>query len=115
MNRVLVGCNENKNIEISNEVFHTCGNIFELDESNIFTYETVDYFSETVRNYYTICPNCGHIILINESNLTKELKNIALEKSEDDPLLYKKNILRAQLIYLESITPEAKIRAKINW
>lgn len=113
MNKILINCEENKNIEISNEVIHTCGSIFELEENKIFTYETVDHFSETVRNYYTICPNCGNLILVEESNLTPEMKNIALQKNEDDPLLFKKNILRAQLIYLESITP--KVKSRVLW
>ena len=115
MNKILIDCKENKNMEISNEVIHTCGSIFELEESNIFTYETVNHFSEIVRNYYTICPNCGHLILIDENSLTQEMKNTALAKSEEDPLLLRKNILKAQLIYLESITPKVKTRTRTNW
>lgn len=115
MNKILIDCKENKNIEISNEVIHTCGSVFELEESNIFTYETIDHFSETVRNYYTICPNCGHLILVEENTLTTEMKNAALEKSEEDPLLLRKNILKSQLIYLESITPKVKTKIRINW
>ena len=115
MDKILISCIENKNVEVINEVTHTCGSTFELNESEVYTFETVDHFSETIRNYYTICPTCGHLILLNEERLTKEMKEIALQKSDNDPLLLKKNILRAQLIYLESITPEAKVRARINW
>lgn len=115
MNKIFVNCVENKNIEVTNEVTHTCGSTFELDKSEVYTYETVDHFSEIVRNYYTICPTCGHLIILNEERLTKEMKEMALQKSDNDPLLLKKNILRAQLIYLESITPKVKARTRIKW
>lgn len=115
MNKIMINCEENNKTEILNEVTHICGNRFELEESNIYMYETVDHFSEEITVYYTICPNCGQLIIINENRLTKDLKLSAVQKSENDPLLLKKNILRSQLIYLESITPKAKIRAKIKW
>lgn len=110
MNKILVNCEENEDTVVLNELTQACGEVFELDESNIFTYETVNHFSEAVRNYYTICPNCGHLFLIKGEDLTIEMKNVALRKSEDDPLLFKKNILRAQLIYLESITYKTKTK-----
>ena len=110
MNKILVSCEENEDTVVLNELTQTCGEVFELDESTIFTYETVNHFSEIVRNYYTICKNCGHLILINSEELTIEMKNIALKKSVEDSLLFKKNILRAQLIYLESITQKTKTK-----
>ena len=64
---------------------------------------------------HLICPNCGYIILLDEKILSEEIKLSARGLKEEDPLLYRKNNLKSELIYLESITPKVKERTKINW
>lgn len=113
MNKIMIQCIEDKNIDISNNRTRTCGGLFELNEDNIFTMETVDHFSDTVRYYYSICPNCGNLVLVKEEILPYKMKDIAIQKSKEDPLLFRKNSLISQLIYLESLTPKVKTRRRI--
>ena len=73
------------------------------------------YDDFVIGQYYTICPNCGYIILLDENILPEEIKLSARGLKEEDPLLYRKNNLKSELIYLESITPKVKARTRINW
>ena len=66
-----------------------------------------------IGQYYTICPNCGYIILLDENVLPEEIKLSARGLKEEDPLLFRKNELKSELIYLESITP--KVKARVLW
>ena len=113
MNKIMIKCIEDENIDISNNSARTCSGLFELNEDNIFTMETVNHFSETVRYYYSICPNCGSLIPVKEEILTHKMKDIAIQKTKEDPLLFRKNNLISQLIYLESLTPKVKARRKL--
>ena len=81
--------------------------------ANIFYVETSIYDDFTIGQYYTICPNCGYIILLDENILSEEIKLSARRLKEEDPLLYRKNNLKSELIYLESITP--KVKARVLW
>lgn len=115
MDKIIIECIEDNKSELSRDINHTCGNIFELDKNNIFAVNTINCFSESETCYYTICPECGYLVLLEEERLTEEIKEEARNKSENDPLLYRKNNLKSQLIYLESITPKVRVRSKINW
>ena len=113
MNKIMIKCIKDENIDISNNSTRTCGGLFELTEDNIFTMETVDHFSDTVRYYYSICPNCGNLVLVKEELLEDSVKNVAIQKAKEDPLLFRKNSLISQLIYLESLTPKVKTRRRV--
>lgn len=113
MDKIIINCREDKKFEQDRKVIHSCYSEIELQKENVFYVETVVFEDFTIGQYYTICPNCGYIILLDENILSEEFKISARNLKEEDPLLYKKNELRSQLIYLESITP--KVRARVLW
>lgn len=111
--QIIVNCIEDNKFEQVRKIEHSCRGIIVLDKENIFYVESLDYGDELIGQYYTICPNCGYIILLDETILPESIKQIARIKQKEDPLLYKKNNLRSELIYLESITPKVRRRVLI--
>ena len=115
MDKIIINCKEDKKFEPGRKVIDSCHREIELQKENIFFVETVVFDDFVVGQYYTICPNCGYIILLEENILPEEIKLSARLLKEEDPLLYRKNNLKSELIYLESITPKVKARTRINW
>ena len=115
MDKIIINCKEDKKFEQDRKVIHSCYSEIELQKENIFYVETVICDDFVIGQYYTICPNCGYMILLDENILPEEIKLSAKGLKEEDPLLYRKNSLKSELIYLESITPKVKARTRINW
>ena len=113
--QIIVNCIEDKKFEQDRKIARCCYNSFSLEKENVFYVETTIFEDFKIGQYYTICPNCGYIVLLNKEELPEELKFIAEKTNEEDPFLYRKNNLRSELIHLESITPKAKVRTRINW
>jgi len=113
MDKIVINCKEDKKFEPDRTVLHSCYSEIELQKENIFYVETSIYDDFNIGQYYTICPNCGYIILLDENILSEEIKLSARGLKEEDPLLYRKNNLKSELIYLESITP--KVKARVLW
>ena len=113
MEQIIVNCIEDNKFEQDRKILHSCYSETILQNENIFYVESLLYGEEIVGQYYTICPNCGYMILLDESKLSEEIKIFARKLKEEDPLLFRKNELRSQLIHLESITP--KVKAKLLW
>lgn len=105
-----IRCVEDDDFIYSRNVNHACGGVFLLDGDNVFVIIGTNYIGEEVRQYYTICPNCGYIVLLDEEQLSNEMKEAALYKLSFDSYLYKKNNLRSELTYLESISPSVRVR-----
>ncbi len=115
MDKIIINCKEDKKFEQDRKVVHSCYSEVELQKENVFYVESSVYDDFTIGQYYTICPNCGYIILLDEKKLPEEVKQTARLLKEEDPLLYRKNNLKSELIYLESVTPKVKARTRINW
>ena len=113
MNKIIINCREDKKFEPDRKVMHACHGEIELEKDNVFYVETLVFDDFSIGQYYTICPNCGYIILLEENILPEEIKISARELKEEDPLLYRKNNLKSELIYLESITPKVKTRTRV--
>lgn len=111
---IIINCVEDNVFEQDRQILHSCNSIFTLEEQNIFYVESLSYGDDIIGQYYTICPNCGYLVLLNENILSLEQKISAQEKYISDPLLYRKNNLKSQLIYLESQTPLVAARARIR-
>lgn len=111
---IIVSCSEDDRFIQDRKVTHSCNRIFSLDKSNTFYVESMDYFDEVIGNYYTICPHCGYLVLLNENSLSSELKLSAKSSYREDPYQYRKNSLMSQLIHLESMTPKStKARVRV--
>lgn len=113
MDKIIINCIEDKKFEQDRKVVHSCYSEIELQKENIFYVEASIYEDYVIGQYYTICPNCGYIILLDENILSEEIKLLARGLKEEDPLQFRKNNLKSELIYLESITP--KVKAKVRW
>ena len=105
-----VKCCEDNDFICNRNVIHACGKNILLDIDSIFVIKSCDYFGEEILQFYTICPYCGYIVLLDCNKLSDEMKETALYKLAIDRYLYKKNNLRSELIYLESISPSMRIR-----
>ena len=113
MDKIIINCIEDKKFEQDRRVIHSCYSKIDVQKENVFYVETVICEDFIVGQYYTICPNCGYIILLDENILSEEIKKSARGLKEEDPLQFKKNSLKSELIYLESITP--KVKSKVLW
>ena len=111
--QIKVNCIEDNKFEQDRKILHCCYSEITLQRENVFYVETLLYCEEMIGEYYTICPNCGYMILLDENMLSEEIKLFARNTEKDDPLLFRKNELRSQLIHLESITP--KVKARLLW
>ena len=91
-------------------VSHACGKNISLDNDNVFAIKCTNDIDEEIKQYYTICPNCGYIVLIDEKKIPDKIKEYAEYKLSTDGYSYKKNNLRSELIYLESIRPCVRVK-----
>lgn len=111
--QIIVNCTLDNKFEQDRKILQSCYSEFELQKENVYYVETSIYDDYIIGQYYTICPNCGYMVLLDENILPEELKLSARNLKEEDPLLFRKNELKSQLIYLESITP--KVKARVLW
>lgn len=114
MNSKLIKCEKDDEFVFSRNVTNSCGNVVKLDNDNVYEIISVDYDGEYKEQFYTLCPNCGYMININEELLNEDVKTLAREKNSLDRYLFRKNELRSELIHLESISNPKKRVKKIN-
>lgn len=100
-NDIVVRCIENDNFSLNERGLEGCGNEFLLDKDSVFVTSLPYYLDEVLIQYYTLCPNCGYMVLLNENELSDEIKEEAKNKSMNDPFLLRRNALRSELINLE--------------
>lgn len=110
MEKLIINCIEDNKFIQDRKIIHSCRSEFVLEIEKIFYVEGIGYFDDIIGQYYTICPNCGYIVLLDETKIPKELKIAALTSKQEDPYEYKKNELRSELIHLENMTHKAKVR-----
>lgn len=113
METLVVTCIPDNKFEQNRRVVYSCYNEFLLEKENVFYEETIICEDYVIGQYYTLCPHCGYIILLDENKLSKELKEYAKKTKEEDPLQFRKNSLKSELIHLEKITP--KVKARVYW
>jgi len=102
---VIIKCQKDDSFEHQRNVFYSCGCNFMIDENDVYSVTSPGYFDEEIIEYYAICPICGYINKLNDSLLPEEVKNAAINRSKEEPFLYKKNNLRSELIYLDRVSP----------
>ncbi len=95
-----VVCKKDNIFEFNRYVDFSCGCSYEINDDQIYTIRTVDYDGEDILQYYSICPICGHINIIDEKFISKKVMDSSLKKSISDPDLYKKNNTISHDIYL---------------
>ncbi len=110
---VNIKCMDDDDFAYSRFVQHGCGNIISLNEDNVFTVLCVDYFGDTMVQYYTVCPKCGYMVMIDEKDLTPELKMSAYASMTKNPFQFKLNCLRSETIYWKNKNREA-VKKKIK-
>jgi len=112
--QLIVNCKEDNRFEQDRDVAHSCNRVFQLEEQKTFYVESLYYGDEMIGQFYTICPYCGYIVLLEASNLSYEQKISAQRRYETEAFQYKKNSLISQLINLESRAPKTgnKVRAR---
>lgn len=101
MSSIRVNCNRDNIDDFCNVVNDCCNSVIDVNCDNLYEVDDVGYFGETLYRYYVICPRCGNRFFIDDSILSDDIMNIAREKNDMDIYLYKKNVLRSQLINLE--------------
>ena len=52
---LIIKCMDNKDLDLY-ENSEVCNENFLLDKRKIYVRETINYFSEPIKYYYTICP-----------------------------------------------------------
>lgn len=114
MERQIINCKEDKKFEQDRNLTHSCNSLFSLDESNIFYVESLYYGDEIIGQYYTICPNCGYIVMLDEEKLSLEQMKSAQKSYKEDYFQFKKNNLISQLINLESRSPKRGAKARVR-
>lgn len=100
---IIVRCMEDDDFVFDRPFNHSCHQEFILNRDNIFRADGSDYEGDLLVQYYAICPNCGYMVLLDENLLSNEIKKES-EKKNEDLLLYRKNYLISELIYLNSLT-----------
>lgn len=108
--QLTINCIEDNKFGQDRKISHSCYSEIILQKENVFYVESLVYGDEIIGQYYTLCPNCGYMILLDENKLPEEIKLYARRLKDEDPLLFRKNELKSQLIHLESITPKVKTR-----
>lgn len=101
MSSIKVNCSKDDNNYFYNGTFDVCHGVIDVSYDNLYEVNDVGYFGETLYKYYVICPRCGNMVFIDDSILDCDIMTAAREKNDNDIYLYKKNVLRSQLINLE--------------
>lgn len=101
MSSIKVNCSKDDNNYFYNVINDVCHDVIDVSYDNLYEVNDVGYFGETLYKYYVICPKCGNMVFIDDSILDSDIMDAAREKNDNDIYLYKKNVLRSQLINLE--------------
>lgn len=101
---VVIKCAKDDNFDHHRNINYSCGGEFIIDDSDVYSVVSTDYFGEKVIDYYAICPMCGYINKLDESILPEEVKRMAILKNSNELFLYQKNNARSELIYLDYLS-----------
>ena len=82
-----------------------CHEAFKIDESQIFVNP-----NDSLYRYYQLCPHCGYIVNIPKEVLSEGVKQRIEKRCEQDKNLFRKNILKSELIALENEGPKKTLK-----
>ena len=102
----VINCKKDNEFVFSRSVEYSCGKEFDVARDNVFSIAFPGYDGEEERQYYAICPNCGHINILNKDMIPEEIKENADIQNIIEPYQYQKNDLMSELIYLEKVSPK---------
>ena len=111
---VIIECKCDNDFSFNRKVTNSCGENFILEDDNIFMISCTDYDCEPIEQYYSICPHCGYMVMINNELLTNSVKKSVRIKCENDCYLFRKNQLISQLIYLERISGNTSVKKRFR-
>lgn len=101
MSSYKIKCRENSDDYYNSKVYDACHSIIDVSLDNLYAIDDINYFGDILYKYYTICPNCGYMVFIEEDILDDDIMRCARDKNSKEMYLYKKNVLRSELINLE--------------
>lgn len=105
-----VVCIDDDIFEFSRNINYSCGCSYEINADDICVIKTVDYEGEDISQYYTVCPKCGHINVLDDNLISDDIKRSALKRLVDDPYLYQKNNAKSDIIYFNMISKRIRKR-----
>lgn len=109
--KIEIECKKEDSFGCTRDINYSCESRFIIREENVYAIKSIDYSSESVIEYYALCPICGRINKIDEEMLPEDIKKLAVLKYQLEPFQYQKNNLRSKLTYLDMISPP-KVRAR---
>ena len=110
---VIVKCKKDDEFSFSRNVKFSCESDFIINADDVFCAVSTDYFGDDLREYYAICPICGHINILNEKRIPEGVKEKSYQRSMEEAFLYRKNNLKSELIYLDRVSrPKTKVIKK---
>ena len=101
--KLIVRCKKDDDFVFSRNVEYSCGQEFNIARDNVFSIAFPGYDGEEERQYYAICPNCGHINILDKNMISEEIKQSADIQNITEPYQYQKNNLMSELIYFEKV------------
>ena len=96
-----IKCSIDDKLEFTRRIIDSCGEKFSITKEKIYQLNTVNYFGESVEQFYTICPNCGYLVYLDKNLLSEEEKEYARDKSRDEELLFLRNNILSELMNTE--------------
>lgn len=100
-----VRCNKDDDFNRIRNVEYSCGCLFDINSTDVHGVDSLNYFSEDIKEYYAICPYCGHINKIDEKLLPDSVKKAADLERLMNPGLYNSYNLLSEQIYMSRISP----------
>ena len=100
-----IRCSKDDSFNHIRNVEYSCGCRFDIDCNDIYSVISLNHFSEDVKEYYVICPYCGHINKLDEKLLPDIVKTRADLRSKMEPGLYNNCNMLSEQIYMSRISP----------
>lgn len=105
-----IRCTDDDNFTFTRRVTDSCNMDFEYDSNNIFQISYINCCEEYEEQFYTMCPRCGRIILLDDKRLSDYEKNLARSKTKEDPFLFQENNIMSE--YVNVCYKSAKVLKK---
>ena len=99
----IIKCTSDSEFMFDRRVKRACGCEFILEDDNVFEIESL-CCDEVIKQYYTICPYCGYLVLVDTAILSNSMRNSAEYKNNLDPYLFRKNNVLSELMNLEMVS-----------
>ena len=107
-----VKCIYDDDFVFDRRVDSACNSVFDINDEDIYGIRVNGYFDDIIEQYYTICPICGHIVLLDDKDLSLDVREKAMSKNEEIPYLYELNNVMSEFINLKSKSNKAKKKVR---